>query len=901
MAKPLKPLSTPKLVEAPLYAETAAERLRMLLVVVGMSVLTGWEIRTKNNLRSIEASAVFDQWMASGADYPAEAAHFEARARLALAKKGVSERELAQFAKEGSAHADFLRHALYLFLNGCSSFREWGASRQAMMDEVAAEREERGAHRNDRVFEMLAEAQSTPEGKTTPMDVFFAYRAHGDRNQGKPSKDERATFNALPRQEQKRQMAESLAKRERINDGLGLIMGLTHNEERLKAARALFDAVKDERFMQNPQNWALGITPRQTKSALEWIVALHETARGVDNYVGEGTSVSGLAKPIESTVEALHLRRRAMRLDAETEKWARDEVAANDRMDSLTASTPWTLCMRAPGQSRAYLAHLRARFGVPFQALPENPTVEEAFPDWSLPPAPGNEAGLGRKSLGEFGFEKTKGEQPSLALTREAVEAQARELGPLGGLAVEAARIYGLSAASGTGLVGAARAALMSEAGWSAGVWRLAANSEEFAQSCASTLKKQAAEVQKQRRKLIKKGIFEGDGALGALVEADSRLNGSKSLTSVEEQAKAFKNWLQKKRVALLGSAESRALMAIGQAAMVRNDNDPSFAILARNLSPVSGEGFLRQETGDLKSAWLVETLAACAPKITGDGDAAALLGQALQEQGAMSISAPVWAAALAEGLGRRLKEAAEAAPRANAAEIERAAFRAFAVDAGALRDCVLASPGFMQALPKKFNWGFLMRQQERWHEERRNEKFEKSGAASLAWAPVAASFVSGDLSATPLADARALYEEGQKMHHCVFSYAERCHEGRERIVSIQRAGQRVSTLELFPLNAARQQMNLAADGSNAHKVHSWKIGQNNGPCNAQVKDTEVLAFCDAYATRLMEVANELREAARAEEATAASLLGGKSPRPKKKKNDAEDAPAQPRGRASRM
>jgi len=570
-------------------------------------------------------------------------------------------------------------------------------------------------------------------------------------------------------------------------------------------------------------------------------------------------------------------------------------------MDSLTASTPWTLCMRAPGQSRAYLAHLRARFGVPFQALPENPTVEEAFPDWSLPPAPGNEAGLGRKSLGEFGFEKTKGEQAEPALAREAVEAQARELGPLGGLAVEAARIYGLSAASGTGLVGAARAALMSEAGWSAGVWRLAANSEEFAQSCASTLKKQAAEVQKQRRKLIKKGIFEGDGALGALVEADSRLNGSKSLTSVEEQAKAFKNWLQKKRVALLGSAESRALMAIGQAAMVRNDNDPSFAILARNLSPVSGEGFLRQETGDLKSAWLVETLAACAPKITGDGDAAALLGQALQEQGAMSISAPVWAAALAEGLGRRLKEAAEAAPRANAAEIERAAFRAFAVDAGALRDCVLASPGFMQALPKKFNWGFLMRQQERWHEERRNEKFEKSGAASLAWAPVAASFVSGDLSATPLADARALYEEGQKMHHCVFSYAERCHEGRERIVSIQRAGQRVSTLELFPLNAARQQMNLAADGSNAHKVHSWKIGQNNGPCNAQVKDTEVLAFCDAYATRLMEVANELREAARAEEATAASLLGGKSPRPKKKKNDAEDAPAQPRGRASRM
>jgi len=64
------------------------------------------------------------------------------------------------------------------------------------------------------------------------------------------------------------------------------------------------------------------------------------------------------------------------------------------------------------------------------------------------------------------------------------------------------------------------------------------------------------------------------------------------------------------------------------------------------------------------------------------------------------------------------------------------------------------------------------------------------------------------------------LSEESDRMHHCVWTYDDKCARGLSRIFSIRdEQGQRVSTLELV----------------RTHEKGRWQVAQNRGEGNAAV------------------------------------------------------------------
>jgi len=944
MAKPAS--ATPasaRIAPAP-YAKSAAERLRILLIQCGMTVPYAWGAAGTDWTMDIAQGpsphsdpgttdsplSVFKRWMNSGDALPVNAERFEAAARTELAQAGVSAKRLALFAQDDTPESDFLKHAMHLFMGGHSDFRAWGATKLAEIDDIGNSRPQRdyvaeiSQRRGKYSLGALAiaqkhrlppgEAELPPPGLNRPLDRMaylrgpgygslqdIAYDLEYDLERRDPprtpahvffgnvrfvisdtvSAEQIEAFNALSREEQTQRVA---AQNDwRLNGAL--LLGQTRElapapfsagSVHLNAFRALADAALDSAFLSNPDHWAIGSAVRAKTSALQWIGACHRMALGEYSIAGDA-EIKAPIRALSTAISELGLNSETFHFDAEVVEWLENEANSSRRLDSLAASHAWTLCLRAPSQARAFLTHLRKRLESPLQFLPEEPALEEAFPDWIPPPVPGASAAAQNVRAAD---------DTGAPLGREAVEAQAREMGPLGELAVQAARVFGLSATNANALVGVARNALLSEAGWTAGVWRLAANSPEFARSCAHALEAQAAQIQGKRRALLRKGVFNGDEKFGAIQEIDSLNPRLASASSLAEEKKEFKNWLKKKKLALLGAKPSRALMALGQAAMVRNGDHSAFAGVAECLAAQPDDHY---GLGKNRS-WLVDILAGCAPDLNiRDAGLENAIHQALQEQQAATALAPAWAAALAEGWASKARalgsppslkgeKSAENDGGSDATEYNRWVGKHFVEDLNELRDCVQDTPGFMQTLPKKFNWGFLMGVQQRWHDERARAEFANSGSASLSWPAVAIEFSAGGFTATPLVDARALFDEGKAMRHCVFSYTDRCHTGHERIVSIQRAGQRVSTLEIFPRDAHGRPIALIADGSNAADVHSWEIGQNHGPCNARIRDPEVLAFCEAYLRHMAEHAKNLRDDARE---NALLSLSGKAPRPK--------------------
>lgn len=76
------------------------------------------------------------------------------------------------------------------------------------------------------------------------------------------------------------------------------------------------------------------------------------------------------------------------------------------------------------------------------------------------------------------------------------------------------------------------------------------------------------------------------------------------------------------------------------------------------------------------------------------------------------------------------------------------------------------------------------------------------------------------------LSSGRALYEEGEAMHHCVVSYVARCLAGQSAIVSLKQDGQRRLTIEIFPATRAIAQVrgsyNRAATADEERVILAW-------------------------------------------------------------------------------
>lgn len=142
------------------------------------------------------------------------------------------------------------------------------------------------------------------------------------------------------------------------------------------------------------------------------------------------------------------------------------------------------------------------------------------------------------------------------------------------------------------------------------------------------------------------------------------------------------------------------------------------------------------------------------------------------------------------------------------------------------------------------YNWSWeKMRQKHDEYRELVNRKrYSKDQFEWLVDFPVK-ELSSGEFTATLLTSAYDIHEEGVKMHHCVASYAELVREGEYLVYSIQKAGQRYSTLGV--------KVNAVSDG---HK--SYIFSQHYGPCNQEVEDKEAIQLV-TYVINMLNTSQE--------------------------------------------
>lgn len=890
---------------SPLNALSAKERWALIFSAIGVRLATDEQLRetlaaaaapqrpavsprqdkveagkARPVLKKTDLAEFFEQWRASGAQFPPDAERF---AQIAKDAWGFSATEFDAFEADGTPQSDFIKRNIAFFFDGEESASKWTQKIAQKFDAIPKRAERAAAEALQQEKASIARGNS-PHGFRShysaalkdlknpdwilrehelTIDQYDTKARDADRDvQGYPLWDIAALF-AIKSAFDSKDGVEMVAS-------VALAVSGKKAREAREALGGLSVALPEsegQKFQADRRRHPLFSHAQQVSPAL----------RGVANLVGNA--------PVW--------------LDQETTDWLLREAREAKMFRPLANAELVRLAFCAPNLLPAFESHIAGRLSSP---LAQNkgrmssergePLFDELFPGWDR--SQGAPSAVGELSPAQMAKQTKKQE--------EAVWEQARKEGPLGELAVRAAQIYGLSAVDGASLIGEAKKALAQEAGWTNGVWRLAANNPEFAQLSAQALAEQI-ESSSQR-------LRDHDNAQRKRDLRDLRNSGSRPIASTQEKLELVEarkksgvemtRWFVEKKAELEASSIARALMSIGQTAIMRGGLDAAFLDFSRFASaPLLLKTYQASQAKD----WTINLLAGAASHLK-EGSEAAIM-QAINDQKACQELSSQWAAALAEGYSRAKKvaqkevdnppepqeeEAARGRAHGGGGRERDQAQSSFGAEKGddyvnhlaqekfvallnQLRDCVVAAPGFMQALPKKFNWGFLMNAQERWHAQMRELQFSKQTASHLKWAPVATDFQDGRFEAVALKNSRDLFDEGKIMSHCVFSYADRCEAGTTRIVSIRRDEQRVATLELFPLNAKGQKIKLDPEGANAHEVAKWGRGQNNGPHNGAISDAAILAFCDEYQAHLAEHAKKMKESRRAVAASSNEAL----------------------------
>ena len=156
------------------------------------------------------------------------------------------------------------------------------------------------------------------------------------------------------------------------------------------------------------------------------------------------------------------------------------------------------------------------------------------------------------------------------------------------------------------------------------------------------------------------------------------------------------------------------------------------------------------------------------------------------------------------------------------------------------------------------WSWRRAVEETLRWHERLRTEppdlKFERTHGIKLTdqinYGELPTKATEGDYEMVALRSGADLFEEGAKMHHCVFSYANRVISGRSRIYSVRQMGSTVATFELerrsvevldgpTPTELLHEAVQSGRQGGEVlvktKRVHRWEVAQLQGPCNARV------------------------------------------------------------------
>jgi hypothetical protein len=807
-------------------ALSAKDRLDLTLALMGLAGDFGGRFGSRPDkspqIKPSKMESALIEWRDSGQALPPSAKEWIDRGRIKARQESVSAVALRLFAQEGTAHSALLRRAGPLLLSGRADV---GEIRDEIIERFA--KEERLARK-----EALQVANNSAEMWRKEIADMEAAHAAAPRGQGGPRE---AEYLAERKKEIGKRISPKGLERTAIDAAKE---SLVHRREAIKGAvteiqanaigalGVMARALEDEQVARESAGWPLlGGQKKMEKTAAGLAIRGRKIPAGEDE---------GGAMPLGRAIEALQADgdNSPIVLDAELGQWLIGQARAQKRFSAFACGELLRLAMSSPDLMDAFLPHVGERLLAPLTSADEPWSMEREFPGWK---PERTQAALGRLEAAALDEE---------AVRRARVAEEAAREGAMGKLAAAAAEIYGFTAENGQGLVGEAKKTLIQEAGWTQGVWRLAANNPEFAQLCAKSLAEQAKEARQAlsghdaaKKKRDRQAVVERAAASVGLEDEEA----AQRIERRKQEATRLSRWLVEKKAQARASVRARALMSVGQAALVRGGLGEEFLDFTRLLSmkPRNWE--------ESKILWARALLAGAAAKLQERSEAA--IRQTMNDQAASQALAEQWAVALAEGWSRTKVEAEKDNQGRDKSEreIRDRAIADYMEALGELQDCVLSTPGFMLALPKKFGWGFLMNAQERWHEEQRDREFSSSRSATVKWAVAMEPFAEGELSAEPLADARALFDEGKAMKHCVFSYADRCEAGGTRIVSIRKNGERVSTLELFPLDASKRQMNVKADGSNAGDVAGWSQGQNNGPCNSRIEDPAVLAFCERY------------------------------------------------------
>jgi len=138
--------------------------------------------------------------------------------------------------------------------------------------------------------------------------------------------------------------------------------------------------------------------------------------------------------------------------------------------------------------------------------------------------------------------------------------------------------------------------------------------------------------------------------------------------------------------------------------------------------------------------------------------------------------------------------------------------------------------PGVWQTFPEKPQWPAIVRRAKEWHDLVLTQ--ENAERMKTQWAPLLGEQADGEFTARELTNGAELHAEGQRMHHCVSTYAQRCVDGARRIFSIEKNNAPHSTLELV------------------WEGNVWRAGQNLGYCNTRAIDAKAIDLGGKIATK---------------------------------------------------